>query len=411
MKFKKILPVFCVLLSACSATQLSMSPLTEEPGISDYSVSGEALKNLPPAKEKIVVSVYKFDDQTGQHKPNDGIAEYSRAVTQGGVSILTKALLDAGNSGWFTAIERNGLDNLLQERKIIRAMRESYTLPDGSNLPDIPPMLYAGMLIEGGITSYESNVLTGGVGARYLGIGGSTEYRRDIVTVYLRAINVSNGEILLSTNASKTIFSAQLQGGVFKFIGIDELLEAEGGVSVNEPPQFAVRQAIELGVYSLIMEGAIKNIWEFQDAAAGAKFIAQYQSMKGGKQKELAKALPSPPIPPAPHNPRELPQCKTPDYTPTQTTSLATLLADQYLQEQRKKSLVNILSTTPKQPTTLRTPVPELRKVPGQIPPQAKSVNGREPAIRQPDNAGAPGARLRRDLYCDQEGCFPIPQK
>ena len=49
--------------------------------------------------------------------------------------------------------------------------------------------------MDGGVIAYETNLLTGGLGARYLGIGGSTEFRRDTVTIYLRAISVKNGEI------------------------------------------------------------------------------------------------------------------------------------------------------------------------------------------------------------------------
>ena len=78
------------------------------------------LKALPQPKEKVVAAVYKFRDQTGQYKPSDVGASWSTAVTQGATAILQRALEE---SGWFTTIEREGLSNLLNERKIIRSSR------------------------------------------------------------------------------------------------------------------------------------------------------------------------------------------------------------------------------------------------------------------------------------------------
>ncbi|TAE82052.1 MAG: TonB family protein [Alphaproteobacteria bacterium] len=270
----------CLALSGCSRSSVSDMVLAKDARFLEQTQSGQVLKRLPAPKNKIVVAVYEFQDQTGQHKSNDSVADFSRAVTQGGVSILKKALLDAGDHQWFTVLERGGLNNLLQERKIIRDTRQQYVGPDGQPLPDIPPLLYAGMLIEGGIISYETNTITGGAGARYLGIGGNTEYRQDIVTIYLRATNVQTGEVLTSVDASKTIYSTMVRGGVFKFVSFDELLEIETGFSVNEPPQFAARQAVEAAVYAMIMEGAQQGIWQFADEKAGKLALAAYQQRK-----------------------------------------------------------------------------------------------------------------------------------
>ena len=43
----------------------------------------------------------------------------------------------------------------------------------------------------GGIIGYDANILTGGFGANFLGIGGNTEYRRDNVSVYVRAVSIA----------------------------------------------------------------------------------------------------------------------------------------------------------------------------------------------------------------------------
>ncbi|PIR39197.1 MAG: hypothetical protein COV35_01385 [Alphaproteobacteria bacterium CG11_big_fil_rev_8_21_14_0_20_39_49] len=272
--------VAMLILSSCASGVTPFDFGSEPPQISRATYTGTLLKQLPRSKNKTVISTYKFMDQTGQHKPNSNFSEYSRAVTQGGLAILNQALYDAGEQGWFTVLERENLANLVQERNIIAKMRQQYKPADGRSIAPLPPMLYAGVILEGGIVSYESDLLTGGLGARYLGIGGNTQYRQDVVTVYLRAVSVKNGEVLLSVNTAKTVYSAAISAGVFKFLSVDKLLEIESGVTVNEPPQLAVQQAIEMAVYSMIMEGAMKKIWQFEDPALGKEVIEDYIQRK-----------------------------------------------------------------------------------------------------------------------------------
>ncbi len=149
----------------------------------ELTTASKTLKDLPKPQKKVVVGVYSFKDQTGQYKEIQNGSSFSTAVTQGGTSILIKALED---SEWFTPIERENLSNLLNERNIIRSTRQEYA---GSNGPAVPPLLFAGVLLEGGVVSYDTNILTGGFGARYFGAGGSTQYKQDRITVYLRAIS------------------------------------------------------------------------------------------------------------------------------------------------------------------------------------------------------------------------------
>lgn len=274
--------LFFPVLAGCTEKQVFESSLVTEAQVTDRTRAGELLEMLPPPREKIAVSLYDFQDQTGQFKYNDKYTDYSSAVTKGGLAILTKALLDAGNKRWFTVTERGGLKNLLQERQIIKIMRNEYRTSDGNKLPELPPLIYGGMLIEGGIISYDSNIITGGVGAIYLGIGGNVQYHRDVVTVALRAISIQSGEVLLSVTSSKTIFSTAIGSNVLKYITFDRLLQAEAGFSVNEPTQLGVRQAIETAVYSMIMEGAISHVWEFADYNAGRRAISEYITRRDG---------------------------------------------------------------------------------------------------------------------------------
>lgn len=267
-----------LLLTVPGCTTL-VQPVKSSKAETDYrSQVIDELLALPPPTEKIVVAVYKLRDQTGQYKQTALSAlNYSTAVTQGGTAMLIKALESAGQGQWFTIVEREVLPNLLNERKIIRQTRMQYmTQEQLARIPPLPPLIYAPVILDGGIIAYETNLLTGGLGARYLGIGGNTQFQRDTVTVVLRAISVQDGRVLKSVQTSKTIFSVKLDAGVFRFVGFRELLEAEAGYTSNEPPQMAVQEAIERAVYSLIMEGARDGLWSFDDPIASRYLMDAY---------------------------------------------------------------------------------------------------------------------------------------
>jgi curli production assembly/transport component CsgG len=207
----------------------------------------------------MTVAVYGFVDKTGQNKPSERLALFSKAVTQGAETFLIKALKDSKN--WFKVVERVGLDNLIKERQLIRNQREVY---EGKDAKPLKPMTVAGIMIEGGIIGYDSNIRSGGSGARYLGIGASQQYRVDEVVISLRLVSVSSGEILLTNAVSKTIYSAAQNIGVMKFIASGTTsLEVELGSAANEPTTYAVRLAIEQAVYEMIIEGEKKGLWRF----------------------------------------------------------------------------------------------------------------------------------------------------
>ena len=219
--------------------------------------------------QKMTIAVYSFQDKTGQRKPADNIANLSSAVTQGSEVWVIKALQDIGNKTWFEVVERIGMDNLIKERQLIRNTREVYEkgLPNGPRA--LKPMVFAGLILEGGIIGYDSNVAVGGVGARYLGVGAQTEYRVDTVTVVMRVVSVSSGKVLLSIATEKTIASSRSGADVFRFLDLGtKLLESETGYSVNEPVNYAVRAAIEAGVVEIIYEGEDKGLWKFKKKKA-----------------------------------------------------------------------------------------------------------------------------------------------
>ena len=255
------------LLSGCAGTGSlkTLSEASDMPTIQRSPIP-EMLAAVPPIDgKKITVAVYSFADKTGQRKPSDSFSNLSSAVTQGAEVWVIKALQEVGNGSWFEVVERIGMDHLIKERQLIRNTRDVYEKELKSGPTPLKPMLFAGLLLEGGIVGYDANTAQGGVGARYLGIGAQTEYRVDTVTVVMRLVSVSTGRVLMSVATQKTIASHRSGADIFKFFDMGtKLVESETGFSVNEPVNYAVRAAIEAGIVELIYEGERKELWEFR---------------------------------------------------------------------------------------------------------------------------------------------------
>ena len=217
------------------------------------------LSLLPPFDEPVVVAVYEFLDKTGQRSTGDSQlgTSFSTAIGQGSETYLLRALKRACRGQCFVPVERIGLDHLLKERQLIRSTQQEF----GQD-PNLPALLFAGVIIEGAVIAYESNLRSGGAGARYLGVGVSTEYRTDRVSVALRLISTKTGEVLITTETSATILSYQVSSDLFRFIDQNEnLLEAETGMASNESPNIAVRRAVELAVIDIVEEGFDRSLW------------------------------------------------------------------------------------------------------------------------------------------------------
>ena len=242
--------------------------------------------------DPVIIAVYDFLDMTGQKKPGGNFASMSTAVTQGSYQLLIKALQDAGEGKWFRVVERASLPSLLQERKLIRSTRQ---MADGDKAEPLPPLLFAGAYITGGIVGYDSDTKSGGIGARILGIQANTKYRQDVVTVILRLVNVQTGEVVISTTIEKTIFSTGKGADIFKYFDADTmLLETEAGMARNEPVTFAVRKAIEAGVAEIIDQGAKKGLWKTKVAEVTSGFENQedvtIDIVQGGPEKIKTRA-------------------------------------------------------------------------------------------------------------------------
>jgi curli production assembly/transport component CsgG len=254
---KVLLFLAAVCLSGCATVpqiedpKLSLSPLQEK---------FDNIKQLDGPK--ITIAVYEFTDKTGQRKPSAKFSQLSSAVTQGAEVWVIEALQKIGNGTWFQVVERIGLDNLIKERQLIRSTREQYEEEKSKRLK---PLKFAGLILEGGVVGYDSNVATGGSGARYLGIGVQQQYRVDNVTVSMRIVSVSTGEVLLTVAVEKSILSVSYGSSVFKFLDMGtRAIETETGVTQNEPVNYAVRAAIEQAVVEFILQGQQKGLWEFK---------------------------------------------------------------------------------------------------------------------------------------------------
>lgn len=226
--------------------------------------ASKRLANLPPAAERPIVAVYKFEDLTGQRKSRDNLADFSTAVTQGADAFVIDALKTAGKGTWFRVVERKGLENLIKERQIIRSAREEFEKKEEDK--KLQPLLFAGIIIDGGIIGYDSNIESGGRGARYLGIGSSVQYKRDSIIVSLRATSTLTGEILLNVQTKKSILSVGGGYDVFRFVDMDtKLVEIEDGSAFTESVTYATRAAIEEAVLELIYQGHDRGFWVIEN--------------------------------------------------------------------------------------------------------------------------------------------------
>ncbi|TNV21895.1 curli production assembly/transport protein CsgG [Buttiauxella sp. B2] len=268
---------FLLIVAVCLLSGCLTAPPKEaaKPTLMPRAQSYRDLTHLPESKGKLFVSVYNIQDETGQFKPYPA-SNFSTAVPQSATAMLVTALKD---SRWFVPLERQGLQNLLNERKIIRAAQENGTVAENNRRP-LESLVAANVMVEGSIIGYESNVKSGGVGARYFGIGGETQYQLDQIAVNLRVVNVSTGEILSSVNTSKTILSYEVQAGVFRFIDYQRLLEGEIGYTTNEPVMMCLMSAIETGVIYLVNDGINRGLWDLQNPKdVNNPILAKYREM------------------------------------------------------------------------------------------------------------------------------------
>ena len=274
-----MLRVFILTLSALwfsGCASVATKPGILEAPRAQVSPIAKQLEGLPALDgQRMTIAVYGFADKTGQRKTVDAYATFSSAVTQGAESWLIDGLRAAGKGRWFQVLERASLDNIIKERQLIAQTRDTFI---GKNAEKLSPMLFAGIIAEGGIIGYDTNILTGGAGASALGISASTQYRKDVVTISLRLISVQTGEVLLSVAVTKTITSVAVSGNLFRFYDHGTTpIESELGLTANEPNGIAVRSAIDQAVIEIVKLGEAEGLWKFVKVPIITTSIPQQQ--------------------------------------------------------------------------------------------------------------------------------------
>jgi curli production assembly/transport component CsgG len=278
---KKIITLlFVTLISGCAITQ--KAGYDYKPKITENKLQREFDIIPPPANGKLTVAVYQFADKTGQRKSVPGIASFSTAVSQGGDALLIRALQDVGRGQWFDVVERANIDALTKERLIITQMRQAY---EGKDAQKLMPLTFAGIIIEGGVIGYDTGLESGGIGYNFLGIGPTTQYSKDVVTVSLRAISVNTGKVLSTVTVTKIIYSTSDTIAIFKSVdpqastslasqlmspttgsntATSAIFQFESGLTINEATTIGLKTTIEAAVLELINEGQRKGVWDFK---------------------------------------------------------------------------------------------------------------------------------------------------
>ncbi len=231
------------------------------------------LERLPKPAQKLVVSVWKIPDETGQNiRSTQGGTELSRAVTQGAHHMLIKALND---SGWFIVVEREGWPQLIQEIRIKEELRKRGV----TRVPeDFTHLAVPQYMLSGAITEFEDHPVSGGFGGGWRGFFTSSRVTMASVAIDLRMADVETGVIDESVSIFKRILSSQADLGIFRFLTVNELLEFEFGYTFNEPTQLAVREALEKGVVHLIVKGVRDGLGGFVPAKEeDMKFFKDYR--------------------------------------------------------------------------------------------------------------------------------------
>ena len=300
MKRYLTLCVLILSLAGCAISQ-KVGLLEEKP----KPIKNEMVKELdsipPPANGRLTVAVYNFSDKTGQRKATPGVASFSTAVTQGGDALLIRALQDVGHGQWFDVVERGNIDALTKERLIITQMRQAY---EGKDAQKLMPLQFAGIIIEGAIIGYDSGLESGGTGYNFLGIGPTTQYSKDVITISLRAISVNTGKILATTAVTKTVYSTADAIAIFKSVdpgsigsiitqvgapntgsqsAIAGIFQFESGITINEATTIALKAAVESAVVELIKEGERKGIWEYRYPMAPEKSWYEFNANRTTK--------------------------------------------------------------------------------------------------------------------------------
>jgi curli production assembly/transport component CsgG len=83
-----------------------------------------------------------------------------------------------------------------------------------------------------------------------------------MITVYMRAVDVRTGRVLVSVSTSKKVLSKEIRAGLFRYVSYKRLAEIETGFTTNEPMFTCVQQSIEKAITELVLKGIDEGVWK-----------------------------------------------------------------------------------------------------------------------------------------------------
>jgi curli biogenesis system outer membrane secretion channel CsgG len=202
------------------------------------------------------VAVAQFDDLTGARIEGGT----STAVAASGRILTEYILMGANVKGAYRVLDRAGLANLLNERRLadqINASNEADVISASpaavrDQLPgripplvDIDPLGVSDYLIYGAVVGYDRRLIDNGGGFGIAGVRMRNRTSRDQVSVIVQLVDVRTGEIIATGFDAQFIDSSSVAGDIFALLRTDRLLEFEQANLVNDPATLALFLAID----------------------------------------------------------------------------------------------------------------------------------------------------------------------
>ncbi|MBF0588784.1 MAG: hypothetical protein HQL53_06625 [Magnetococcales bacterium] len=212
-----------------------------------YSQPQRRLTSLPLPRQKISAAVYRFRAGNGSPLENS----LTRVATPQLIQTLER-------SGWFSPVERERIDHLQAERNL-------------SGIPSqdavgMPPLDSARVILEGGLLSYDALNVPAAEAQHYLPGSPPGPALSHRLAIYLRAIDVASGRIVQSVTASHVLMARRVDARLHHVTAIEDAKRGEGGFTMMDPAQLALKDVLHKGVASMIAQGVLAGTWKLKDS-------------------------------------------------------------------------------------------------------------------------------------------------
>lgn len=250
-----------VALGACAQIQSPLAERLGDQGPAGVSLAAnersvEAINNFFDRRRGRTITVSQFDDLSGARTENGT----STVVAASGRILTEYLLLRANTADNYAVLDRAGLNNLINERRLadqVNAINEAKTIAAApaalrealiGRVPpaiDLPPLLVTDYMIYGAVVGYDKALNDNGGGIGVAGVRVRNRASRDQVSVIMQLVDVRTGEIFATGFSSRFIDSTSLGSDVFALLRVDRLLEFEQMNVVNDPATRALFFAID----------------------------------------------------------------------------------------------------------------------------------------------------------------------